>query len=255
MRSVLALLLVGVLLWFMIRSYSDSGTPESGAASEPGIESGDPLTRADGGRRPVASSGSGQSPTAEQYASLMRQIEESGTYLPQILEERDSMLIRWSDRRDRPLTVFLMTPDLEGYSNASRGAVIDAFRRWERVAEIPVDFRYVRDGAGADVVVKWIRAFPDQKAGEAEVTWRADGWIQRGTLTLATHVPGGGVITPDGTFTVALHEIGHLLGLGHSDDPRDVMAPATSVHDLTPRDRRTAMLLYNLDPGWLKAPR
>jgi len=48
---------------------------------------------------------------------------------------------------------------------------------------------------------------------------------------------------------------GHLLGLGHSDQPEDVMYPTTTVHDLTNRDRRTAGLLYALPPGSVKQPR
>lgn len=254
MKNLLALLIVGALLWWMIRSFSSESPSRLAPADPEDIQAGDTLAsgvwRANGGIR-TAESKNGMTPA--QRASLLRRIDESDTYVPQILRERDSMLTRWRDRIDDPMTVFLTTSTVEGYSNASRSAVIDAFRRWERVAEIPVDFLYVRNRAGADVVVEWIRTFPDGKAGEARVTWRSDGWIQSGTLTLATRAPNGAHIPPEATFTVALHEIGHLLGLGHSDDPRDVMAPATSVHDLTPRDRRTAMLLYNLEPGSLKS--
>jgi hypothetical protein len=102
--------------------------------------------------------------------------------------------------------------------------------------------------------VRWIEAFPVERAGQADITWDRQGWVAHGTLTLATHTFGGQLLSPDAVQTVALHEIGHLLGLGHSDDPRDVMYPSTEVHDLTLRDRATAQLLYALPPGSLRLP-
>jgi Matrixin len=183
---------------------------------------------------------------------LYRRLEQSDTYLPAMLAESDSLLRRWDVRLDDPLRVYLEPSSVDGYTPASDRAVRDAFARWTRVAQIPVSFVYVRSADEADVIVKWVDQFPMERAGQAEVLWQMDGWLRRGTLTLATHTFDGRLLSSRAVFTVALHEIGHLLGLGHSDDPRDVMYPTTSVHDLTSRDRRTAMLLYSFPPGSLK---
>jgi predicted Zn-dependent protease len=140
-----------------------------------------------------------------------------------------------------------------GYSESLGSVARNAFTRWERVGAIPVTFEFVRDSSRAEVIVRWIESFPIRRTGQADVVWDVEGWLVHATLTLATHMNDGRAVTPEVVYTVALHEIGHLLGLGHSDDPNDLMYPQTSVHDLTARDRRTARLLYALPPGSVRS--
>lgn len=197
---------------------------------------------------------SGPGRAEEARRATLRAIAAEDTYLPETLAESDSILRRWVDRERRPLLVYFEPTAVSGYTTALGRAVRDAFSRWRRVGGIPVHFETVRTPDNADVTVRWVEAFEVRRSGQADLVWRSDGHLQRGTLTLATHSHVGRRLSIDAVFTVALHEIGHLLGLGHSDQARDVMYPTTSVHDLTSRDRRTAMLLYSLPPGSLRGP-
>ncbi len=186
-------------------------------------------------------------------AVVRQRIAESQTYLPAILSDGDSVLKRWPTR-SRPLSVYVSRESVTGYRPELDRSVRSAFARWERVGAIPVQFVFVSDSNLADVTVRWIEAFSQRRSGQADVVWNEAGWLVRGTLTLATHQQAGRLLPAEAVHSVALHEIGHLLGLGHSDNPADLMYPATGVHDLTPRDRRTARLLYALPPGTVRDP-
>jgi hypothetical protein len=183
---------------------------------------------------------------------ILRHVTGPDSYLPAMLGESDSMLRRWPERTGTPLRVHLLPGNVKGYGPELREASRAAFVRWERVGAIPVHFDFVNDSAAADVIVRWVERFPLRRAGQADIRWNGAGWIVNGTLTLATHTSDGFLLEREAVYTVALHEIGHLLGLGHSDNPQDVMFPTTAVHDITPRDRHTARLLYTVPPGSLR---
>jgi hypothetical protein len=184
-------------------------------------------------------------------AAILRHVAGPDSYIPAMLVESDSLLRRWRES-EQPLRVRILPGRVPGYRDDLGAASRSAFVRWEQVGGIPVHFEFVNDSASADVIVRWIDRFAMRRAGQADIRWNSNGWIASATLTLATHTSDGLLLDVDAVYTVALHEIGHLLGLGHSDDPDDVMYPTTSVHDITSRDRNTARLLYSVPPGSLR---
>jgi matrixin len=183
-----------------------------------------------------------------------RRIRESGgyTYLNEVVaESADSALHRWDDRAARPVRVYLPAGTAANFQPGFLDAVRSAFGRWAD-AGVPVRFALDADSAQAEVRFRWRVQFDIDRTGQTDLTWDQDGRILSSIVTIATFDPHGRPLSLEDIQVVAIHEIGHVLGLDHSSDSSDIMFPSTRVRDLSPRDIRTALLLYQLAPGSLR---
>jgi hypothetical protein len=187
-------------------------------------------------------------------AEIRRRIRASFplTYLEVIVgESSDSMLHRWDDRVGRPVRVYLAGDTIANFRPVFLDAVRDAFARWAQTG-VPVRFDLTADSSDAEVHFAWRTQFNIDRTGETDLEWDSDGHLRTAQVTIATFDPRGHELGPDDVRVVALHEIGHLIGLDHSPDSTDLMFAKAVVRDLSPRDIRTAQLLYELAPGSLR---
>lgn len=112
-------------------------------------------------------------------------------------------------------------------------------------------------GPPPHVHVAWRGTLGPGQVGRVTTRWELRGPAFRFEVVsfeLALHVPpeGGGrtrSLAPDDVERVAAHEMGHALGLGHSDAPEDLMYPLNTARALSPRDYRTMDALYRLPAG------
>jgi predicted Zn-dependent protease len=187
------------------------------------------------------------------HASLVEIMSSApGTYIDRILADRDSTIERWSDHgANHPLRIWIdSSATIGGSQGGFPAAVRDAFAEWATTG-IPLRFAYVTSGRDADVRVKWTDHL-DHKTGST--TWRTDrnGWLIGGDITLATHISDGHSLDGRGMRAIALHEVGHALGMSHSIDSHDIMAPLVRVDGLSVPDRNTVKLLYTLPAGHIR---
>ncbi len=188
--------------------------------------------------------------SSRRRAALRRRLAEGarGTFIGEMLVARDSALARWPDRAS-PLRVWIQpTTTIAGWRPTYVRQVRAAFSEWD-VLGIPVHFTLATDSAGADVHVTFVHHFDEPISGRTR--WARDDqwWITDADIALAVHHRGGPLLDDDAVRAMAMHEIGHLLGLDHTLDQSSIMAPKVRVRALASVDRATIRLLYALPPG------
>src|SRR4051812_13652312 len=205
--------------------------------------------------KPVSSTNTADAhatPTIDRLARLAARQQlsrESGqTYLDSLILSTDSVVRRWPDRSGVPLRVSIVEGGAPGYQPRMAEYVHEALERWESVGT-GIRFATVDDTTQADILVHWIDHFDFDRAGQTDLTWDQAGRVRKAAILLALRTNTGISLPDPALLTVAVHEVGHAIGLPHSPDTNDVMFPATQTGTLSDRDRRTVQVLYQLPPG------
>jgi len=103
--------------------------------------------------------------------------------------------------------------------------------------------------APADIEISWGEGLSGSQLGLTRVRWSLEKGEPRFEvlgLALAVRSPAGRryELAPQQVLLTAAHEMGHALGLPHSDSERDVMYPTNTARSLSNRDFCTLDALY-----------
>lgn len=146
-------------------------------------------------------------------------------------------------------------PTGTGVTEADLDATLQlAFNAWEAVAS--VDFAKVSTGAAltigsadlASPVVGIAGSFPSNPSSVFQMTSAYINFSDN-----VTWAPNGAGPAVD-FYAIALHEIGHVIGLDHVSDPSQIMHGTVGAKDLQIGDIQGAQFIYGTDPGDVSVP-
>lgn len=163
-------------------------------------------------------------------------------------------ILRWS-ASSMPLRVFIRSGDTtDGFRPVFITLLEQAFSDWATGSNNLVHFSLINDPSKADIVCVWTSDKNDMtkltEGGHALVVPEGHN-IRHVQISILTKTIKGGNLTDQFMKRVALHEVGHTLGItDHSPDPSDMMfgcpPSTTNCCTLTDRDKNTLIALYTL---------
>ena len=164
-------------------------------------------------------------------------------------------VMRWHDQTKIIYVTFQPAKSDAGWKTNDNSVVKDAFLSWQQALNNRIKFAFTNDPKLTDIQVNWIKNGYQTEVGNQGVQISSSEHIfTNADINLSLNNQGHPFTTAEIKY-MALHEIGHALGIkGHSPNTNDIMnaqMPATVAQQytenvaLSANDKATIQQLYN----------
>lgn len=171
--------------------------------------------------------------------------EDDGNYMSYIITE-NSVVRRW----DKDIISVYIPPQSQ-----SKSIVEKAFESWSEKSDGFVNFNFVPTPDLADINVSIVDKLPIINTeggvirGSNSVKYQDKNIVHADIIIQDSDYRTKEYFTPDTIYAIALHEIGHAIGLNtHSESPKDIMFFQLSSENrsISKADVNTLKMLYKL---------
>ena len=153
---------------------------------------------------------------------------------------RQDVLHRWPAGTE-------LVVDVTTLSDRDARSVFRAFDAWLAGASVPLRVRRSEPGEAANVVFRSVAEVREgyEGLGLTRLEWEGSRLVAA-EVELAGTTRCGGFLSSTERRRTVLHEVGHVLGLGHSPRLSSIMHRSTPGSAVDARDRAALDLLYSL---------
>jgi len=129
---------------------------------------------------------------------------------------------------DYPLTVYVKTTSSDYYKKLFRTYIDYAFSTWEK-ADKRIKFKYASNTRDADIIIMFdenlIMKYDDNYLGITDYRLDSNKKIMKSFIEIGLLKFNREPVSDGEIKATIIHELGHALGLGHSNSESDIMFP------------------------------